>query len=402
MSPRSRRQVLRSLGIGGLTAGLGVGVRTSGGWGKSDADTMSLGTGSDSVEWHTSFGEGGYQCHTITDTSSGVLLVGRTGSNRAATPWLAEVRSDAEPEWTTTFDTEGYTRAVDVASDDSGYMVLATTDEPPAIRLVKLDSDGDAQWRRELSGPDAMADENGRLGSATNTFTNNAHVLVSTPDGYLIGGYDGRGPNKPESNANAWLRAVDRSGETQWERLYDATDIAHVSELDDGYLLAGNATGDSWLQAISGDGDVRWRHTYGGVGSERAVVALPTDDGIVYGGRSTSASDRHSQAFLVRTTNDGGFVWRRTFDPQDVTDLVAFGDGFVLTGEPPSADRSGRNPEKPVLVVDRWGRVRRTATVSVDPGTPIGLGRLGETSVAVGGWNSDRGIWLARIVFSIE
>ncbi|PSQ50965.1 hypothetical protein BRD15_00310 [Halobacteriales archaeon SW_6_65_15] len=99
---------------------------------------------------------------------------------------------------------------------------------------------------------------------------------------------------------------------------------------------------------------------------------------------------------LVRATADGEFVWRRTYDVQYVVDLIPFGGGFALTGEPQNRDRSGRDSEKPVHVVNRWGRVRDTVTVSVDPGAPVGLSRLDDEALVVGGWSGEDGIWLAK------
>lgn len=390
MSRQTRRRVLRTAGFVALGGSL-----TAGALGRLD-ETVAP----DAVAWHETYGDGDYQCHAVVDTQDGVLVLGRTGNDRSATPWLAEVAADGEPKWTTTFDTPGFTRAVDATPHNDGFTVLATTDGSPAIRLVRLDGNGQEVWRRSLAGPEGMPVDSGKLVSASNTLRENAQVLASVRDGYLIGGFRGQNPIRADApGTHAWVRAVDTAGETSWTRTYEGTSVADISKLDDGYLLAGNARGDAWLQAVETDGEPRWQHAYGGVATEGAAVAVPTANGILYGGRSGSGTARHSRAILVRTTADGEFVWRRTRDPQHVTDLLPFGDGFVLTGEPPSTGRVGRNPEKPVSVVDRWGRVQQTATVSLDPGAPTGLGLFDDGSVAVGGWDGDSGIWLAKIDF---
>jgi hypothetical protein len=52
-----------------------------------------------------------------------------------------------------------------------------------------------------------------------------------------------------------------------------------------------------------------------------------------------------------------------------------------------------------VSLDDRWGRVRQTVTVSVDPGAPVGLGTFEGGGVTVGGWDGDTGMWLAGVDF---
>ncbi len=393
MSRHTRRHVLRR--AGGLALGTGLTRRV---FGRQDEQRDQ-----EPVVWHETYGNGDYQCHTIVETTDDVVLVGRTGNGRSATPWLAAVDADGRRRWTTTFDTSGFTRAIDAVAEDDGITVLVTTDESPAIRLLTLDANGAERSRRSLPGPMEMTDDSGARVVASDTYPDNAHVLFSLPDGYLVGGYHGEGPAwSPSSEADAWVRAVDTDGRTRWNRTYDGTNVADITALNTGFLLAGTADGDAWLQAIDPDGTPRWRHTYGGVDGDGATVVLPTAKGILYGGQSNSTTGSYSRAMLVRTTDSGEFVWRRTQDPQHVRALRPFADGFVLTGEPQSPNGTGRNPEKPVTALDRWGRVQQTVTVSVDPGAPTGLGRFGDGTVAVGGWDSRRGIWLAKIDFGSD
>ena len=122
-------------------------------------------------------------------------------------------------------------------------------------------------------------------------------------------------------------------------------------------------------------------------------------DSILYGGETRSIPDTGSGGVLVRTTGDDEFVRRRTQDVQHVADLHRYGDGFVTTGEPRGRESVGRAPEKPVSLDDRWGRVRQTVTVSVDPGAPVGLGTFEGGGVTVGGWDGDTGMWLAGVDF---
>lgn len=368
MSLPSRRRVLRRVGALAAVPGTTLGASSRSG----------TGTDSDAVEWMRTFGDSAFQCHALADGDDGVVAVGRTGSGREATAWLAEIGADGDPRWTTTVDTAGFTTAVDAVQVDGGYAVLGTTDESPRLWLVRLDADGRERWRWRAEAPRGV------------------RVLQPADEGYLVGGYRGN-PRLVDADLDAWVRAVDAEGRTRWERTYDGTNVSHLFRRDDGYLLAGGSGDDAWLRAVESDGTPDWSHAYGGVGTESVSVAVPSTDGVLYGGATGSVPDVHSRGMLVRTTADGEFVWRRTYDLSAVADLTRFGDGVAFTGEPRNGGRSGRDPEKPVTVVDRWGRVAGTVTVSVDAGAPVGISQFADGALVVGGWSGEDGIWLAKV-----
>lgn len=368
MCPPSRRDLLQRLGAVAAIPAVSTGVLSR----------SNSGVESEAIEWRRTYGDGDFQCRSLIETADGVLVVGRTGSGRSATPWLAEVGADGDPRWTTTVDTPGFTTAVDAVPVDGGYTVLGTTDESPSVWLVHLDGDGREQWRRRDEGPRGV------------------HVLHSADDGYLLAGYRGN-PRLVDADLDAWVRAVDADGRSRWERTYDGSYVSDILPRKNGYLLAGGADGDAWLRAVGPGGAPEWRHTYGGVDSEGAGAVVPTAGGFLYGGGTGSDPDVRSQGMLVQTTVDGEFVWRRTYDSQSVMGLTPVGDGFAFTGEPQNQDRSGRDPEKPIYTVDRWGRVRKSVTVSVDLGAPVGLARFEDGALVVGGWSSRDGIWLAKV-----
>lgn len=368
MRPPSRRDVLRCVGSVAAVATVSTGVRS-----RSDS-----GDESDAIEWRRTYGDGDFQCHALRRTEGGVLVIGRTGSGRSATPWIAEVGSDGDSRWTTTIDTPGFTSAVDAVPVDGGYAVLGTTDESPSLWLSRLDGDGREQWRRRDEAP------------------NGIRVLLSTGDGYLLAGYRGN-PRRVDADLDAWVRALDTDGRSRWERTYNGSYVSDVVARGDGYLLAGGSDGDAWLLAIGPGGAPEWQHAYGGVGSESAGGVVPSAGGFCYGGIAGSITDADSRMMLVQTTADGEFVWRRTYDLLSIRGLTPLGDGFAVTGEPQNRDGSGRNPEKPIYVVDGWGRVRKSVTVSVDVGTPVGLTRVEDGGVVVGGWSGNDGIWLAKV-----
>ncbi|WP_158059292.1 hypothetical protein [Halorussus halophilus] len=370
MSPPSRRKFLRRFGAGVAVPATGTHVRY-----RSKKRTKPT-----TVEWKRTYGTSDFQCDKLVGNENHVLLVGRTGSGRSETPWLTEVDAEGERMWTTTIKTPGFTTAVDAVPVNGGYTVLGTTDESPSLWLLHLDNNGQEQWRHRTEAPHGV------------------HVLHDIEDGYLIGGYRGN-PRRVDADLDAWLRAVDTDGRTRWDRTYDGTFVSDVLPHEEGFLLAGGTDGDAWLRAIRPDGTSSWNHTYGGVESEGVSVALPTDDGFLYAGRTQSIPNDYTRGMLVKTTTNGEFVWRRTYDLRYVVDVTPLDEGFAFTGEPNNQDRTGRDPEKPISLVDRWGRVQELVTVSVDLGEPVGLSQFNDGTLVVGGWSGEDGIWLAKVEF---
>lgn len=368
MSPPSRRHFLRRVGSLATVPGAAT-----------IASSRSVNVpDSDAVTWKQTYGSSEFQCQALLDVNDGVLVVGRTGSGRSATPWFAEIGTDGDSRWTTTVDTAGFTTAVDAVQVDSGYTVLGTTDESPRFWLLRLDGDGQEQWRSRAEAPYGI------------------RALYPRDDGYLVYGYRGN-PRLVDADLRGWVRAVTAKGETVWDRTYDGDYVSDVFSREEGFLLAGGHDDDAWLRAIDSDGTPAWRHSYGGIGSENVSVAVPFASGILYGGGTGSVSDVDGRGMVIRTTAEGGFVWRRTYDLRNVVGVTSFGDGFAVTGEPANEGQSGRDPEKPVHVADRWGRVQETVTVSVNLGTPIGLIQSEDGALVVGGWSGEDGIWVARI-----
>lgn len=368
MTSPSRRRVLRWAGSVVTAAGASSAVRSHAG--------RTLDSGA--VRWRQTYGDSEFQCQAIRGADDGVMVVGRTGNGRSATVWIAEIGPDGVSRWTTTIDTPGFTQAVDVARVDSGYAVVGTTDGSPRLWVAFLDGDGEEQRRWTAETPRGV------------------NALRPIDDGYLLCGY--RGDRRlVDPDLRAWVREVDAEGRTRWERTYEGDYVRTVFPRDGGFLLAGGSDDDAWLCAVDADWEPIWHHTYGGVDTERVATAVPATNGVLYGGRSDSTPDLEAHGILVRTTADGEFAWRRTYDVDDVVDLCPVEGGYALTGEPRTEVGEGRDPEKPIHVVDRWGRVQETVTVSVDTGTPVGLTRLADGALIVGGWSSEDGIWLAKI-----
>jgi hypothetical protein len=173
--------------------------------------------------------------------------------------------------------------------------------------LVKIDADGNKLWDRSYGG----------------TGADTLLSIVPTGDGnFLLGGYSASGISGNKTNANFgledfWVLKIDSAGNKLWEQEYGGTghDILHtIVPTSDGFLLAGysssppsgNKTSDNygnadfWLVKIDPDGNMLWDKSYGGDGSDYLYSAIPaTNGGLLLGGGSEfhSSGNKASQPF---------------------------------------------------------------------------------------------------------
>ncbi|MBO4246721.1 hypothetical protein IL252_02680 [Halomicrobium sp. IBSBa] len=359
----SRRAVIGSLGglLTGRVAGNAVG---------SDGQASEF--------WYRTFDDE-YQCMDLVSTDTGVLVLGRTGRDQEDDVWVASLDTGGEVRWTTNIEVSGRSDVISAVPAADGYVIAGETGQSPGRWLVRLDTTGAEQWRKRPT----------RAGSLTD--------LTPHEGGYLAVGESGI--DHDDSLSKIWVRAVDSSGTSRWERSYKCDHATSITPWDDGYLIAGAKRGDAWVQAIEDDGTPRSEHTYGGVGSENAHTAVGTDDGIVYLGLTESIPRVDSRGMIVKTTRDGDFVWRRTYDMEAVSGLVRTGDGFVAVGEPPFGS-TDLDVETLVYTLDSRGRLRETVGLTSSVGDLTGVVRLNQNSVAVAGTEFSDGPWVRAVVLA--
>ncbi len=110
----------------------------------------------------------------------------------------------------------------------------------------------------------------------------------------------------------AVLVKTDGSGNLQWNRVYNQTDIQNycciVQLTDQGYALAATSStstvtlADIWLAKIAPDGELQWNATYGGPGNDVCVsMVLTRDGGFVVAGH-TSFVYGFEDAYLIKIT----------------------------------------------------------------------------------------------------
>ncbi|MFW9994723.1 MAG: hypothetical protein ACFFD4_21955 [Candidatus Odinarchaeota archaeon] len=195
--------------------------------------------------------------------------------------------------------------------------------------LMKTDGNGNEEWKRVFDG---RADEEW------------ATDLVQTADGGLVF----TGPaGSVDRKMDAQVARTDGDGILIWNRSYggaeDDVPAAIIQTADGGLAIAGYTrsrgagNSDAWLVKTSGNGVMTWDQTYGGPEDDGAEAVIQTaDGGFALAGFARLRGDNNSDAWLVKTDENGTIEWNRTFggDADDrALDLFQLANGsFVLLG----------------------------------------------------------------------
>ena len=97
--------------------------------------------------------------------------------------------------------------------------------------------------------------------------------------GYAISGYTG---SFGAGGSDAWLVKTDSVGNMEWNMTYGGSQEDHFSDMiktnDGGFVLSGYEASfgagnyDTFLMKVNASGAILWNQTYGGAGSDQAIV----------------------------------------------------------------------------------------------------------------------------------
>ncbi len=209
--------------------------------------------------------------------------------------WVVKVDSSGNQQWNmagfdydSTMNTNWGGANSIVQTSDGGFALAGGTSN--SSYLVKLDSQGNVQWRQSYTGIDVSS-------------------LITVNDGdYIMAG---------SSNGDFWLAKVNSTGEIQWSHTYGGEAVSYCTSMvqtsDGGYALAGfveTSTSESNALLIKTDslGNMLWNQTYNGPsGYFEANSIIQTSDGgyVLAGGSNT--------VFMIKTNSDGKLLWNQTY-----------------------------------------------------------------------------------------
>lgn len=196
---------------------------------------------------------------------------------------------------------DGATAAV--ALNDGGAVVAGWTGGEGAW-LVRLDAEGEVNWRRLAAPPSA----GGRLRAE-------AAALSATGD-ILVAAYGAPGAEDP---GGVWVLHLDGGGADRSQMVIDEGDDEHPAAMtafpDGGLAVAGwvlpvvqgvraaNGQEQAWLVRLDGTGRILWDHRWPeSPGRMTAIVTLP-DGGVLAAGQVGGS------ALLARLDADGRSLW---------------------------------------------------------------------------------------------
>lgn len=334
---------------------------TTSSFGAGSADFWLIKTdGSGNVEWNQTYGGSEYDvAQALVQTSDGgYVMAGETYSFGAGDSdfWLVKVDSSGSLQWNKTYGKQTADGAISVIqTNDEGYALAGYLTDNNASKdfwFVKTDSVGNMQWNRTYGGSrwdDADSviqsiDGGYALAGTTNSFgdaiphdcwlvktdsdgnmewsktydkdggSDGANSLLQTSDGgYTLAGHTGGFIGQ-----NVWIINIDLDGNRVWDVIWSTREPAHTSSLiptsDEGYAITGwtdsldgYAGMSSYLFLVKVDvnGNIQWNSTYEGLGDNKALFAVQTDNG------------GYAMAGTTRSTDEGSHydIWFTKVDP---------------------------------------------------------------------------------------
>ena len=318
--------------LGGHSSSDVSGNKTSPGFGNRDYWLVKLDANWNQL-WDKTFGGTGDDILSVIQPTvdGGYLLAGYSNSGISGNKtnanfsslndyWLVKVDADGNKLWERNYGGLSsdllYTI---VPSGDGGFLLgglslsgISGNKSTAAFGggdywLVKVDAAGNKLWDRSYGG------------TAADLLLS---IVPAGDGGFLLGGYSSSGISGNKTNANFgmedfWVIKIDSAGNNLWEREYGGSDhdVLHaIVPTTDGFLLAGyssspasgNKTSDNygaadfWLVKIDPNGNMLWDKSYGGDGSDYLYTAVPAcNGGFLLGGGSAfhSSGNKASQAF---------------------------------------------------------------------------------------------------------
>jgi PKD repeat protein len=274
-----------------------------------------------------SFGLGGREAWLIKTDANGNVEISETFGEQVDDPTSPNSISDTF--W-----------SVDETSD-GGYILAGTTSlsgplvfPDPGALLIKTDSNGNKQWKKEFGEPGPL---------------NDARSVVETSDGgFALAG----------SGVNAWFIKTDSNGNVEINKTFGGSYFGSVVQTLDGGFALGGLTGsfgsgsfDAWLIKLTGSGGGNTPPT----ASFTFTPSSPsTSDTVTFDASSSSDSD--------------GFIQSYSWD---------FGDGSTAIGQTASHSYSSSGTFTVTLTVTDNDGATSTATRTVSVSGSGGSGSGG-------------------------
>jgi hypothetical protein len=272
----------------------------------------------------------------VADAGDGATVAGGVSASipenvsapRAPNATVMRFDADGNAEWTKTFTGPDATRIVDVTVGDYDSVYFLMLDRPAdpeadyrAGKLVlgKLAADGDVVWQTDLDGSTGYP-----AAASLVTSEDDVAVTYAVPDGESQG-----------------VRLAEYSGSDRlWKQTYDVrASPSSLERTDDGFLLAGTAGfGEPWVLRTTESGEPTLNETYPGIDAEQVAGAVATDDGgvVLAGTQRPGFGAGGVSTWAAGIDSDGQTTWTRVYgvgSGAQVQQLIPIDGGFALVGQ---------------------------------------------------------------------
>jgi hypothetical protein len=288
--------------------------------------------------WTNTFGgdrnDEGHFLNQLADGS--FLLVGGTNSmgGGSTVGYVVRVDSSGEEIWSNTYGGFGFDYFLCVEITNAGSIYLAgSSSTNEAVNddfwLVQIDEDGELIRERQYE------DERMDYGIG---------VIVTMDGGFL---FWGASRSRELSTTSFRVLRLDPNWDVIWDQFYNITEYTdycyEAVEIDDGFVLGGFAgRGPGNLESccllrIDENGDEIWTRHYGGNHNDECYSLTKTEDGgFVLVGETSSFGEGGTDLYLVRTDSNGEELWSQTYGTRSVEtglSVINTNDGgFLLAG----------------------------------------------------------------------
>jgi hypothetical protein len=237
-------------------------------------------------------------------------------------------------------------------TNDGGYITIGsafshsgdvsdnhdTTGVHSDVWVLKLDSNGNIQWKKCYGGTD---DDVGSFIAQTHDSGYIVCATTNSTDGDVTGNH---------GRSDIWILKLDTIGNIEWEKCYGGTwedKCNYIQEINyDGYIIAaqsssddGNLPGhhgtaglkwDAWVLKLNGIGNIDWSRNFGGTDDDHALSGLLAyDGGFIFGCRTFSIDGdvigNHglSDSWLIKLDYFGNLEWKKCFGGTNIESGIA-------------------------------------------------------------------------------
>ncbi|MHA1979316.1 MAG: hypothetical protein ACW98I_20615, partial [Candidatus Hodarchaeales archaeon] len=245
--------------------------------------------------------------------------------------FLMKTDSNGVMTWWQTYHESSWSNPVTLVQTTDGGFALAGINRGDSgfVSLVKTDGNGDMKWSQTYS--DLLGNYHHDL------------FLVQTADrGLALAGTTNDGTGLVDGGEDVYLMKIAENGTEEWQLIFDgtfdeewATDL--IQTVDGEFVFTGYVGSRVGLVKTDGNGLMIWSHIYGRSGEDVAKDVIQTvDGGFVIAGSTSSQGTGNSDAWLIKTDENGVIEWTQTYggleDDGAEAIIQTTDEGFALAG----------------------------------------------------------------------